>query len=149
VSHRNRNGASVERRFVKAVLLAAAVAAGLPAFLVVVSPFVGSAFAKAAWFGALFLAHGSLVAARTVATPAGVRLRSLATDLAATALGIALARWLAAPGLAGAMLATWGFALVQCLRLLAPASVRHEDALAQDDRFEAACARARDLLESA
>ena len=149
MSEATRSQGGIERRFVKSVLLAAAVAAGLPAFVLVAGPFVGVRFATAAWIGALGLLHAGVVAARTLATPPRVRLRSLATDLALTVLGIGVALGLATPGLSGAMLATWGFSLVQCLRLLAPAHAVSPGRPSQDERFEAACARARDLLESA
>lgn len=139
---------SPEARFVKAILLAAGIAVGLPLFEWMAGPFLGRGLAGALWLSALAFLYVAIVAARTVSTPARVRLRSLGIDLALTGLGLLAAAGLASPGPFGRALAVWGFALVQCLRLLAPRPRGRPAASAGEDRFEEACARARDLLAS-
>ena len=131
------------RVFARGLACAALLAALAPLALLALGPFLGGGAVLRLLLGAA----AALALAHSLAVARGQRRRAAATTALFILAGLALASWLAVPGLLGGALALWGFGLVLSLRVLLPGSGAEPPPACGDDAFEAARARALALLE--
>lgn len=129
-------------RFGGALARAALLAGLYPAFALVAAPWLG---ARATLLVALATTAVVMLAGRIAAAPRAQRRSTVLAQTLLLAVGIAFARWLAAPGLLAGALSVWALGLVLALGALPPP--RRETGTARSDGFEAAHARALALLD--
>jgi len=130
------------RAFLRGLVAAAILGSAAPLGLLLVGPVFGGR--TVLWM--MLAAAAAVALARSVANGRTQPGRSLLLEVVFVACGLAFALCLAAPGLAGAALALWGFGLVLSLRALLPDGAS-APVMGPDDPFDEARARALALLE--